>query len=148
MSFRLPPPVWMLAAGAAQRLLPGRAPTRSTDTVAGALVAASAGLLAATGSRFHAQHTTVHPLHPEHASSLVTTGPNSLTRNPMYVAMAGALVAHAVRRRSFAALLPVAAFVAVIDRTQVAAEERALRAAFGDEYAAYCARVPRWIGPL
>jgi protein-S-isoprenylcysteine O-methyltransferase Ste14 len=36
--------------------------------------------------------------------------------------------------------------VAVIDRFQVAAEERALADRFGDDYAAYRANVPRWLG--
>ena len=64
----------------------------------------------------------------------------------MYVGMAGLLVAHAVWRGSWAALLPVAGFVAVIDRLQVGAEEPALVESFGDEYESYRASVPRWVG--
>jgi protein-S-isoprenylcysteine O-methyltransferase Ste14 len=44
------------------------------------------------------------------------------------------------------ALLPVAAFVVVIDRAQIAAEESALLTRFGADYEAYCATVPRWLG--
>jgi protein-S-isoprenylcysteine O-methyltransferase Ste14 len=88
----------------------------------------------------------VDPVHPERATHLVTDGPYALTRNPMYVSMAGALVAHAIWRRSLAALLPVAAFVAVIDRLQVTDEEVALREHFGAAYDDYRARVPRWLG--
>ena len=57
------------------------------------------------------------------------------------------LVANAIRLRDWRALLPLAAFVAFIDRFQVAAEERALAAKFGADYDAYRASVPRWIGP-
>jgi hypothetical protein len=59
--------------------------------------------------------------------------------------MAGVLVAHALWRGSWRALLPVAGFVAYIDRVQVAAEERALHERFGAEYDAYVAAVPRWL---
>lgn len=81
------------------------------------------------------------------ASSLVTDGVLGYTRNPMYLALAGALTAHAVARGSWAGLLPVVGFVLAVDRGQIAAEEAALRARFGPEYEAYARRVPRWIGP-
>ncbi|WP_107766001.1 methyltransferase family protein [Nocardioides terrigena] len=70
---------------------------------------------------------------------------NAVTRNPMYVGMAGLLVANAVRRGAWAGLLPVAAFVLVIDRLQITAEESALLANFGADYDAYLASVPRWL---
>jgi protein-S-isoprenylcysteine O-methyltransferase Ste14 len=76
---------------------------------------------------------------------LVTTGVNAVSRNPMYVGMAGLLVANAMRRGSWTALLPVAVFTVVIDRLQIAAEEPALLANFGAEYEAYRASVPRWL---
>ena len=79
---------------------------------------------------------------------LVTDGPNALTRNPMYVGMAGVLTAHALVRRGWLPVLPLAAFVAVIDRTQIRPEEAALRELFGEKYDAYCARVPRWLPGL
>ncbi len=64
----------------------------------------------------------------------------------MYVGLAGLLVANAVRRGSWTALLPVAAFTLVIDRQQIAAEEGALLARFGADYEAYRTTVPRWLG--
>jgi protein-S-isoprenylcysteine O-methyltransferase Ste14 len=76
----------------------------------------------------------------------VTTGVNSMTRNPMYVGMAGLLVANAMRLGSWTALFPAAVFTVVIDRVQIAAEEPALLANFGAEYEAYRTSVPRWVG--
>lgn len=80
------------------------------------------------------------------AATLVTDGMFRRTRNPMYVGIAGGLLAHALYRRSWAATLPVVAFVAAIDRLQIPAEERALRARFGPEYESYTREVPRWVG--
>jgi protein-S-isoprenylcysteine O-methyltransferase Ste14 len=102
-------------------------------------------LAGAAAGQFRRRGTTVDPFEPERASVLVTTGANAVSRNPMYVGMAGLLVANAVRRGSWTALLPVAAFTFVIDRVQIAAEEAALLAHFGAEYEVYQATVPRWL---
>ena len=86
-------------------------------------------------------------MHPHRASTLVTTGANAVSRNPMYVGLVGVLVANAVRRGSWKALLPAVAFTLVVDRLQVATEESAMLATFGADYEAYRAAVPRWLGP-
>ena len=77
----------------------------------------------------------------------MTTGPNSISRNPMYVGLAGLLLANATWRGSWAGLVPIAGFVVLIDRIQIEAEESALLEKFGAEYDAYRASAPRWIGP-
>jgi protein-S-isoprenylcysteine O-methyltransferase Ste14 len=122
-------------------------PTAVRAAAAGVTAAVSAGLAAAASRRFSREGTTVQPFDPSQASVLVTTGANAVSRSPMYVGMAGLLVASAVRRGSWRALLPVAAFTLVIDRFQIAAEEQALLANFGADYEAYRATVPRWLGP-
>lgn len=145
---RPPPPVLALVAALAQHGLSRGAPPASglRRPAAAAVAAASVALAGGAAGRFRAQHTTVEPFDPSQASSLVVSGPNSRTRNPMYVGMAGLLVANALRRGSWTGVLPVAGFVAVIDRFQVAAEERALAEKFGSAYTTYCADVPRWLG--
>ncbi len=115
--------------------------------VAIVIAASSICLAAASARQFQRQGTTVEPFEPSRAAVLVTTGVNAISRNPMYVGMAGLLVANAVRLGSWTALLPVAVFTVVIDRVQIAAEEPALLANFGAEYEAYRASVPRWLGP-
>ena len=144
---RPPPPLLALAAALVQQGLARGAPppSRLRRSVAAATAATSVVLAGGAASRFRAQHTTVEPFDPSQASSLVVTGPNSRTRNPMYVGMAGVLVANALRRGSWSGVLPVVAFVAVIDRFQIAAEERALAEKFGADYAAYRSSVPRWL---
>lgn len=150
-SFHVPPPVFAFGAAAAQHWLAGRSARSSTpgSRCLGGVIALGSGALAGAAiDQFRRRQTTVDPVKVDHANALVTSGPNSVTRNPMYVGLAGALVGHAVARRSWTALLPAAAFVAVIDRLQIRDEEVAMRALFEDEYDEYVARVPRWVGPV
>lgn len=98
------------------------------------------GLLAFLRAR-----TTVNPLRPQRASHLVTAGVYRRTRNPMYVGLVFFLTAVAVGLAAPAALLGPVAFVAYITRFQIQPEERALQRLFGEEYRAYCERVPRWL---
>jgi protein-S-isoprenylcysteine O-methyltransferase Ste14 len=100
----------------------------------------AAGVLA-----FRRARTTVNPTTPEKATALVSSGAYRITRNPMYVGLAWVLVAWAVFLSSGWALLGVVAFVLYIGRFQIAPEERALAQLFGSEYAAYRARVRRWL---
>lgn len=145
----VPPPAYAVTSAVAQHLLAGDNRAGTVRKLAGGVVAAaSAALIAGSVQRFRDGGTTVEPFRPERASALVTSGPNALTRNPMYVGMAGLLGAHALLRGGWLPALPVAAFVAVIDRTQVRPEEAALRQLFGPDYDAYCDRVPRWLPGL
>lgn len=145
---RLPPPLIALGAAGAQRALTqGATPATTARRTAAALTAAtSVALMGSALQQFRSSGTTVDPIHPERASALVTGGPFKITRNPMYVGMAGLLTAHMVLRGSVMALPPLAAFVAVIDRGQILPEEAAMAGLFGAEYAVYRERVPRWLG--
>lgn len=142
----VPPPVIALAAAGVQHVLAPRRPTGGGRRVLAVSTAVGgAALMGGALRRFLDVGTTFEPFDPSAASVLVTDGPNALTRNPMYVGMAAILAAHAVARGGWATLLPVAGFVAVIDRVQVQPEEAALRARFGAEYDDYCRRVRRWL---
>jgi protein-S-isoprenylcysteine O-methyltransferase Ste14 len=132
--------MWLLARStAAYRVaIPGR--------VALALVIAGVAVLVGiSGVRAFARaRTTVNPLRPDEATSLVTRGIYARTRNPMYLALALALVGWACWLASPPALLVVPVFVAYLTRYQIQPEERALEAAFGEAFREYCARVGRW----
>lgn len=142
----VPPPVFALAAGIVQHLLAPDRPSGTTRKVAAAAIAAaSLGVDASAMAQFRRHRTTVNPLDPAQASSMVTGGIFGVTRNPMYVGMAGLLTAHAVRRGGWLTPLPVAAFVLLIDRLQIPAEEAAMEANFGEAYDAYRARTARWL---
>jgi len=143
---KVPPPVYVAVGLAAQHLLArGRRPTVVRSVAAGLLAAGSVCVAGGAARAFKHKDTTFNPLEPEGATAVVTDGPFRYTRNPMYVGMAGLLVANAIRLRDWRALLPLAAFVGTIDRFQIAAEEKALAEKFGADYAAYRSTVPRWI---
>lgn len=145
---RIPPPVYVVAGLVAQRLLASDRPAGPLRKAAAtALAAGSVGLAAGANVAFRKHATTVNPLEPGRASAVVTDGPFRFTRNPMYVGMAGLLTAHGLARGGVLSLLPAAAFVAVMDRTQIPAEEAALAEKFGGVYEDYLHHVPRWVGP-
>jgi protein-S-isoprenylcysteine O-methyltransferase Ste14 len=144
---RIPPPAAALGAAILQRALPREArPLTTGRSVAAVTIStASFSMAGAAASRFRRRATTLEPLHPERASTLVTDGVNAISRNPMYLGLAGLLLGHAVWRGSWPAVLPLVGFVVYIDRAQIQAEEVALLERFGADYEAYRARTPRWI---
>ncbi len=88
--------------------------------------------------------TTVNPYRG--ARALVTQGPFSFSRNPIYLADALAYLALTLLLASFWPLL-IAPLVWLIMRYGVIAHEEAhLRARFGADYERYCAQVSRWFG--
>ena len=150
LEHRIPPPVvgvacallmWLLARSTPSLtlLLPGSVFIAVLLALAGLAVSA-AGILA-----FRKARTTVNPLEPGNASTIVATGIFARTRNPMYLGMLVELLAWATYLSNPAALLGAVAFVLYINRFQIGPEERALAAKFGDSYAAYLTRVRRWI---
>lgn len=146
--FRRPPPAVLLAmAGAAQSAMTrGRRVTPSSMAAAAPVLGGSFCLLAASVGNFLRRRTTVDPVRVERAQYLVVDGPNRITRNPMYLGLAGVLLSHAIARRSPSAMIPLIGFVCLIDRYQIPAEETALEARFGQAYLDYKEAVPRWLG--
>jgi len=67
------------------------------------------------------------------------------SRNPMYLGFAIILAAWALALGSPLTLLGVVAFVLYMNRFQIAPEEWALEALFGESFVRYRARVRRWI---
>ena len=146
--FRRPPPAVLLAmAGLTQHVMTrGREVTPLSMAVAAPVAGGSLCLLAGSAGNFLRHRTTVDPVRVERAQHLVVDGPNRLTRNPMYLGLAGMLLSHAIARRSPSAVIPLIGFVWLIDRYQIPAEEAALAARFGQDYLDYKEAVPRWLG--
>lgn len=144
---RVPPLAICATAVVAQRFLTRNRRTGLTNKAVGATVGTmSAGMLVSSVAAFRWRQTTVDPRAGAEPSALVTDGVNAYTRNPMYVGMAGMLLAHSVWLGRAASILPAVAFVIWIDRLQVPAEEKALREIFAVSYDEYVALVPRWLG--
>lgn len=147
---RIPPPIvalaFAVAMAACARLLPWASvviPGR--EWAAALLLTAGLAVLASAVVQFVRARTTVNPLRPEEASALVTGGLFRYTRNPMYLGMALVLAAWTAWLGNAVAALVLAGFVAFIGRFQIAPEERALRAHFGEQFDAYARQVRRWI---
>ncbi|TXH90538.1 MAG: isoprenylcysteine carboxylmethyltransferase family protein [Rhodoferax sp.] len=98
------------------------------------------GLLA-----FRRAKTTINPLSPGKASSLVASGVYRVTRNPMYLGMALVLCGWAVLLAYLPAALGPVVFVVFITRFQIVPEERFMAAKFGDDYNHFCQQVRRWL---
>ncbi|MCP4986247.1 MAG: isoprenylcysteine carboxylmethyltransferase family protein [Colwellia sp.] len=94
---------------------------------------------------FRLAKTTVNPLKPETASSLVTSGIYQFTRNPMYVGFVAFLLAWASFLGMAWGALFIAGYIAYIQRFQIMPEERALTKLFKDEFSAYKAKVRPWL---
>lgn len=94
---------------------------------------------------FLKEETTVNPMEPEKAESLVDTGVYNISRNPMYLALALVLIALAIYLKSLWSLPVVLLFMIYMTRFQIFPEERAMIKLFGDKYTDYMNRVRRWI---
>ena len=144
------PPLWTSVIAAGQRGLvhatggPRDYPGRRVLAVG--LGVGAAALYAAVGWKFTKARTTIDPRAPHRVTTLVTSGVFSRSRNPIYVADAIILAAHAAWLGRPLALLGVPALVGAL-HPQIRAEETALQERFGREYESYVARVPRWVGP-
>lgn len=150
LEHKIPPPIIALAIAVAMWTVAGFAPAfpvihevRACLALLVALIG-SAYAIAGTVS-FRRARTTVNPLKPASASSLVTSGIYGVTRNPMYVGLLLALVAMAIYLATIAALIGPPLFMLFINRFQIAPEERALAEKFGSEFVEYAQRVRRWL---
>jgi protein-S-isoprenylcysteine O-methyltransferase Ste14 len=122
-----------------------KVPTTYRLPLAMAIAVVGGVLMVAGNISFRQAKTTVNPMKPESASSLVSSGVYRFTRNPMYLGMLTVLFAWAVFLSSSWSLFGLLAFFLYIDRFQIAPEEKALTRLFGTDYAAYQTKVRRWI---
>ena len=150
LELKIPPPVVALLVAVAMWELSRLAPLLDISAIVRATAAAifalaGAGLDIAGFVSFRRARTTINPLRPETTSSLVCSGIYRVTRNPMYLGLLLILTAWAIFLSCAWALSGPAAFVLYINRFQIRPEERLLAGKFGTDYAAYAARVRRWL---
>ena len=146
------PPPFIYAAGfllgyLAQRRYPlpvvGAANTALVGIAGLTLVVLWVAVAGTAFMQFGRARTTIMPQRP--ATALVTGGIYRFTRNPMYISLVLLYVGLALLINSWWPLVLLPVVVVVIDRAVIAKEERYLASAFPTEYAAYRARVRRWL---
>lgn len=133
--------MWLVffTAPAYQFTLPSRHALGSILLFIGAGIALS-GVLS-----FARAKTSVNPLNPDAATSLVKTGIYRFTRNPMYLGFLIGLLGWAIYLGSALALLLLPVYVLYMNRFQILPEERALSARFGKIFSDYAGKVRRWL---
>lgn len=94
---------------------------------------------------FRRAKTTINPLAPETASSLVTSGVFKFSRNPMYLGMLLVLLSWFLYLGSLLNLSAVFLFFLFISHFQIQPEEQAMQTLFGDQYLEYSGKVRRWL---
>ena len=106
-------------------------------------VAGWAALAASAIGLFGRKQTSMITFRP--ASTLVTSGPYALTRNPMYVSLALLTIAFALFLNTWWIVLLLVPTLLIVQQRVIMPEERYLRRRFGAEYEAYTRRVRRWL---
>lgn len=149
---RIPPPIVALAFAGIMIALSELVPFGSFSMplniqlgVSGCLVLAGFAVMVAGLSAFRKSKTTINPLKPEEASSLVISGIYTLTRNPMYLGMFSILTGIALFLGSAFTYCVLPFFVLYMNFFQIIPEEEALIELFGDQYSNYRCGVRRWI---
>lgn len=146
----IPPPVVAAIAGllmwaVSETLEFGKFKSDLQQPIALVFLAIGLLLMAVAVCHFIAARTTINPLRPSRATSLITNGVFAISRNPIYLADLLVLAALAVWLGNWLNAVLLALFVCYINRFQIIPEERALAQRFGEAYHAYCSRVRRWL---
>jgi protein-S-isoprenylcysteine O-methyltransferase Ste14 len=143
-----PPPLIFGGAVAlgllAQAVKPLPLTPRALGRPLGALLSVGAILLGGWAARTMRQAGT--PLEPwEPSTALVTAGPYRFSRNPIYLAMTLLGAGIALLTNAGWVLAGGLAAALVVEKGVIEREERYLQSRFGERYAAYRARVRRWL---
>ena len=139
------PPVWLAVHLAVLWLLPsgGTGAEQVWDSVGIGLIAAGVLLMVwAVGAMMLSRTTVVPHRQPD---ALVTRGPFAFGRNPIYLGDVLVMAGAAVWIGPIFGLLLVPSLMVVLEWRFIRPEEARLRGSFGPSYAAWSAKVRRWI---
>ena len=125
------------------RIVNGDVPARIIDLAGAAEIFIGASLGVWAVRTFRRLQTPVFPVHP--ALALAKGGPYTLTRNPMYLGLAIIYLGIALVMNVFWPLVFLPEALVLIYLFAIRREEAYLASEFGEAYAAYRARVRRWI---
>ena len=150
MKNRIPPPILLLITGTIMWFVAKSAfafPVVVPYPIVIAVIIAAIGVTIDVLAllEFRSVQTTVNPLKPENATSLVCSGIFSKTRNPMYLGLLIALTGWCLYIGNLAGFLCLPLFILVLTQMQILPEERILSEKFGKPYTDYLKQVRRWI---
>jgi protein-S-isoprenylcysteine O-methyltransferase Ste14 len=112
-------------------------------TVGIVLIALGFALAIRSVKMFRRAGTNVVPGEP--ATALVTAGPYRFTRNPIYIGFVLVYFGLSIVLTSMWVLLLLIPVLVILQRGVVKREEAYLERKFGEDYARYKKRVPRWL---
>ena len=148
MNNKIPPPIVALICGLGIYLSRSLFPTfnhASIGIISAIFLSLGIMTLIVAVLFFIKQKTTLSPLQPEKASSLVVSGVFKHSRNPMYLGLSLILLSVAVQFNFVGGILIVFMFIAFITKFQIIPEEVAMEKLFGEEFIRYKKRTRRWI---
>jgi protein-S-isoprenylcysteine O-methyltransferase Ste14 len=149
LEVKIPPPLVALIVAILMWIMPnylGTLPAPVSIRIAVGIILACIGQgISISGMvAFRRAKTTINPLKPSSASSLVQVGVYRFTRNPMYVGLLISLAGWAVYLGHVLPALGVPLFAWYITQFQIKPEERILLSIFGEQFTEYMHRVRRW----
>ena len=94
---------------------------------------------------FKKHQTTVNPLHPEKATSLVISGMFKYSQNLMYLGMLLMLLSATLKFNVVGGVIVVWMFVIFMTKFQILPEEVVLETHFGQAFVDYKTTTRRWV---
>ena len=145
---KIPPPIIALITGiviSASSAIIKPFNIYGIEFVAIMIIAGSFLIIILSMKKFKKENTTINPLDPTKTIKLVATGIFALSRNPMYLGLAGILTGVTLFLQAWLGFIAIPIFILYINKYQIAPEEKILAEKFKDDYISYCSTVKRWI---
>ena len=142
----VPPPIIFIGCALIMAYLPNPYPVTINIVIAYLIALASSFVGFFSVWQFYKNKANIHPIHLEKSKVFVVSGIYRFSRNPMYLSLAGLLVAWAVLFAKCGQFFSVFfLFIYFITQWQIKPEEYWLEKKFGESYLAYKKKVRRWI---
>ncbi len=103
------------------------------------------GIIISSALSFRKNKTTVNPLKPNTASSLVVEGTFVFSRNPMYLGLLFILIGLALQTNIIGGIIIIPLFIFCMNVLQIIPEEEAMLLLFEEEFKEYKSKVRRWL---
>ena len=148
MNTKIPPPIVTATFGLIIYFSKSFSPVYSFDNsnmISVIFLLFGLGIFSAAVQSFKKHKTTINPLSPDKASSLINSGIFSYSRNPMYLGMLLILLSVSFKFNISGGLFISFLFKIYITRFQIIPEEEAMAKLFGEEFITYKNQTRRWV---